>query len=243
MTTAALKASLALWKRRYAARLKLRAKARQELLEARKADMHPRQHLVDRKILRERQTSEALNLIKRRERQIAERQGKASQPVCRVNMNVSNQSSRGGVKPKLIVLHTTEGHNRPGTGDLSDLGHYFDRPATQASSTAANDAEGNNARFMPDSRKPWTQAAYNSRSLSLEQIGFASQIAWSDAQLRSTAQWIAFWSRKHGIPITKSTTHGVCEHKHLGAAGGGHVDCGPKYPFDRVLEMARALAR
>jgi hypothetical protein len=57
---AALKTSLALWRRRYNARLKLRAVARQDLLEARDADLHPRRALVDRQILREQQTQEAL---------------------------------------------------------------------------------------------------------------------------------------------------------------------------------------
>jgi hypothetical protein len=33
----------------------------------------------------------------------------------------------------------------------------------------------------------------------------------------------------------------VCQHSDLGAAGGGHHDCGPGYPFDRVLAMARDL--
>ena len=57
---AALKASLALWKRRYAARLKLRTQARQDLLEAREMDEHPRRQLIVRTVLREKQAEEAL---------------------------------------------------------------------------------------------------------------------------------------------------------------------------------------
>ena len=63
-----------------------------------------------------------------------------------------------------------------------------------------------------------------------------------EAQLRNTAAWIAHWSRKHGIPIRHSTEHGVCQHKDLGAAGGGHSDCGPNYRFKKVLSMAKELA-
>jgi hypothetical protein len=71
---AALKTSLALWRRRYNARLKLRAVARQDVLEARDADLHPRRALVDRQILREQQTQEALDRIRVLERKIAAKQ-------------------------------------------------------------------------------------------------------------------------------------------------------------------------
>ena len=157
--------------------------------------------------------------------------------------NVRNQSSRNGRKPKIIVLHTTEGHNRPGLSDLHSLVAMFDNPKTEASSHIGNDAEGNDARMVPDDRKAWTQAQFNSISLSIEQIGFAKDSAhMSEKQLANTAAWIAHWSRKHGIPIRHSTTHGVCQHKDLGAAGGGHSDCGPAYPFNKVLSMAKEMA-
>jgi hypothetical protein len=240
---AALKTSLALWRRRYNARLKLRAVARQDLLEARDADLHPRRALVDRQILREQQTEEALQMVKRRERQIAARKkGKVREPFCRVKMNVACQSSRNGAEIKLIVLHATQGANVAGITDLQGLGAFFDRISTQASSTVGNDAEGNNARFVPDSGKAWAQAAYNPQSLSIEQIGFAEQTSWPAPQLRSTAQWIAYWSVKYEIPLEHSTVHGVCQHSDLGVAGGGHRDCGPRYPFGQVLAMAREFA-
>ena len=119
---------------------------------------------------------------------------------------------------------------------------FFDNPRSQVSSHVANDAEGNDARIVPDEAKAFTQAAFNSISLSIEQIGFASQKEFPQAQLENTARWIAHWSRKWNIPITHSTTNGVCQHKDLGRAGGGHVDCGPNYPLDKVLSMARSMA-
>ncbi len=159
-----------------------------------------------------------------------------------ITASVVNQSSRNGLKPRLIVLHTTEGHNRPGLGDLRGLVSYFDNPRNQVSSHVANDAEGNDARIVPDERKAFTQAAFNSIALSIEQIGFASQTQFPQAQLENTARWIAHWSSKWGIPIRHSTTSGVCQHRDLGSAGGGHVDCGPNYPLGRVLSMARSMA-
>jgi hypothetical protein len=156
---------------------------------------------------------------------------------------VRNQSSRNGVKPRLLVLHTTESHNRPGVGDLDALASWFDNPASQCSSHVGNDAEGNDIRMVPDEAKAWTQAAFNSVALSIEQIGHASQTSWPNAQLRNTARWLAFWSTKYGIPLERSTTRGVCQHRDLGRKGGGHHDCGPHYPLGEVLHMARDIQR
>lgn len=165
----------------------------------------------------------------------------ASRPHEVIVTSVVCQSSRGGVTPRLIVLHTTEGFNKPGKADLEGLAEYFDRLSTQASSHVGVDGEGLAAQFVPDDRKAWTQAAFNPQSLSIEQIGFSSQKSFPEAQLRTVAQYIAFWSKKYSIPIKHSTSNGVCEHKDLGQEGGGHDDCGPNYPFNRVLAMARSM--
>jgi peptidoglycan hydrolase-like protein with peptidoglycan-binding domain len=152
---------------------------------------------------------------------------------------VRNQSSRNGIRPRVIVLHTTESHNSAGAGDLLALADWFDNPNAQASSHIGNDAEGNDIRMVPDERKAWTQAAFNSLALSIEQVGQADQGSWPVPQLDNTAKWVAHWSRKYGIPLTHSTSNGVCQHSDLGAAGGGHHDCGPDYPFATVLQLAR----
>lgn len=162
-----------------------------------------------------------------------------------------NRSSRGGVAPKLIVLHTTEGSNHAGISDLIGLGNFFGGTAAQASSHVANDGEGHDARFVPDSEKAWTEAADNPFGLSIEQIGFASTTReeWFDKyphQLANTAQWIAHWSEKFDIPIRRGAApagillrSGVASHKQLGFLGGGHSDPGPGYPFKYVLRLAR----
>jgi N-acetylmuramoyl-L-alanine amidase-like protein len=165
----------------------------------------------------------------------------AAEPQPEITASVCNQSSRGGLKPRIIVLHTTEGHNRPGLTDLDGLVRFFDSPSSQASSHVANDAEGNDARMVPDDAKAWTQAAFNAVALSIEQIGFAAQTTWPEAQLRNTASWVAHWSQRWDIPLVRSTTLGVCQHVDLGASGGGHHDCGSDYPFDRVVALAREL--
>jgi len=136
------------------------------------------------------------------------------------------------------VLHTTFDprsgsvpivRDRPGIEDLKRLGAWFDDPQTEASSHVANDAEGNDARYVRDSRKAWTQAAFNSVSLSIEQI--------------------AHWHRRWDIPIRRAevsgsivTRPGVATHDQLGSAGGGHHDPGKGYPVRYVLRLARSFA-
>lgn len=175
-------------------------------------------------------------------------------PSVEVTRLVRNRSSRRGVKPRGIVLHTTEGHDRPGLSDLEGLGGWFDNPAASASSHVANDQEGNDARYVPDDEKAWTCAWFNAQTLNIEQIGFAKfpTATWlrsRQAQLQNTAEWVAYWSLEWGIPIQPGktlgpvvTTPGVLTHAQLGALGGGHHDPGVGYPLDYVLTRARQLA-
>lgn len=157
-----------------------------------------------------------------------------------------NRSSRGGVTPRLMVLHSTESDNREGNSDLDAIATYFASPSAQASSHVLTDADGNSARCVPDPDKAWTQAGFNPYCLSIEQIGRASQTSWAEAQLRESARWLAKWSRDFGIPLQRGevsgsavTKPGVVTHKQLGAYGGGHVDPGDGYPVDKVIKLAK----
>jgi N-acetyl-anhydromuramyl-L-alanine amidase AmpD len=169
-------------------------------------------------------------------------------PRPEVRHIVRNQSSRNGTKPLLIVLHSTESLNQPGLSDLRGIGDWFDNPKAQASSHTCNDAQGNDARYVPDNRKAWSCVGYNSLSLNHEQIGAAAQSEWPEAQLRNTAEWIAYWSKLHGIPIQRGRVAngqvvkpGIVMHSELGAIGGGHHDPGAGYPIDKVIAYALEL--
>jgi hypothetical protein len=174
---------------------------------------------------------------------------------------VGNQGFRGGFTPELIVLHVTTGphgtkvvRDEPGIKDLAELGAYFDNPLTEVSSHVANDAEGNDARYVRDGRKAWTQVAFNAVGLSIEQIGSTAYrrqnwLVNRLPQLEDTARWIAYWHRKWGIPIRRAVVSGgtvlepgVATHKQLGRPGGNHSDPGPNYPFAYVLRLARTYA-
>lgn len=177
-------------------------------------------------------------------RKIARRKKRVRRPRVQVRRIVRNRSSRGGVHPRIIVIHSAESRNVPGDADLRSLGGWFDNPASKVSSHLGIDDEGKTARYVPDADKAWTQAYYNPQALSIELIGRASQSAgaWTDAQVEKTARWLAFWSKKFGIPLRHSTYRGVCKHSDLGAAGGGHHDPGT-FPFKRCLKRARKLKR
>jgi len=159
---------------------------------------------------------------------------------------IGNHSSRGGVRPRLIVLHITVSHNRPGLSDVRAIAEFFGR--VDASSHIVNDREGHDCRCVRDVDKAWTQAAYNPQALSIEQVEMEvkSRQRWlkeSKPQLDNSAAWVANWSHKYGIPLRRSTTRGVCQHRDLGAAGGGHIDCAPDYPLDYVLNEATAIRK
>jgi hypothetical protein len=239
------------WTTRLQARLRLERTAKSEhekaqdaLEKARRADLHPRQRLV---LARDR----AANKLTLRRKQVAEARRHVKVPVTEPHVEISrsspNCSSRNGSRPRRIVLHITVSHNRPGLGDLSDMVAYLCRRDVQASSHIINDAEGHDARIVPDGLKAWTQAAYNPDSLSIEQIEYSDKrtraewLSGNKAQLDNTAKWCAYWCKKYGIDAVHSVSHGICEHSELGRAGGGHSDCGAGYPIDYVIEKTRKL--
>jgi N-acetylmuramoyl-L-alanine amidase len=151
---------------------------------------------------------------------------------------------------RLIVLHTAEGATT-----IESLGGFFSNPANQVSShVGADDKLGKIGEYVTRGNAAWTQANYNNVAVALELCGFAS---WSTStwknqhhnMLRNCADWIREESQKLGIPITRLTDsqaqgngRGVCQHINLGAGGGGHVDCGPGFPMDYVLDLARGGA-
>jgi N-acetylmuramoyl-L-alanine amidase len=164
----------------------------------------------------------------------------------RVWLPSPNYSSRS-TSVRLIVLHTTEGART-----YQDLGNYFANRATQVSShVGIDDTPGVIGEYVKRGNKAWTQGNANSYSVAAEQCAFA---AWSASEwakhpqmLANTAAWVAEEAAYFGIPIVALTSaqaqdgrsKGVCQHVNLGAAGGGHTDCGSSYPMAQVIEMAK----
>lgn len=169
-------------------------------------------------------------------------------PKIVIDHQVRNQSSRDGAKIALLVLHSTESHNRPGNEDLASIAAWFDNPASQASSHVVIDGDGHSARLVADDRKAWTCASFNSISLNIEQIGIAAEGHWPKTERDECARWLARWSRKYDIPLRRGEVSGsrvvrsgVVTHAQLGAVGGGHSDPGSAYPVTQVIERAKEI--
>lgn len=149
---------------------------------------------------------------------------------------------------RLIVIHDTEGHNYQGVSDLRAVGHLFANPGLKASAHVCTDGEGQSARFVPDRYSAWECCVYNSWGVGIEQVGFASQRYWPDAQIKETARWVARFSKLHGIPIQRGRVSGggvirpgVVTHQQLGSIGCGHSDPGSGYPFHLMMRHARSF--
>lgn len=147
---------------------------------------------------------------------------------------------------RLIVIHDTEGHNYQGVSDIRAVGELFSHRSTDASAHVCTDAEGQSGRFVADRYSAWEVCAYNSWAVGIEQVGFASQSHWPEAQLKETARWVARFSKIHSIPIQRGRVSGgnvlragVVRHMDLGSTGCGHSDPGNGYPLHLMMRHAR----
>jgi hypothetical protein len=159
-------------------------------------------------------------------------------------------SSRGNAKVVWLAVHTTEGIMR-----AADLLAWTSWPG---SSHASSDETGAlltpDDGFVPYDRSAWTLLNGNPISENIEQCGWA---AWTREEwlsrpllLDATARWLAERSNARGIPLVHLTLDEVRARKpgvlghcdYTRAVEGTHTDPGPNYPWDVVLDKARAYA-
>jgi len=171
-------------------------------------------------------------------------------PLTRKWIASPNYSSRGGSSVRLIVLHTAEGART-----IEELGNFFAKSSARASShTGIDDTKGTIGEYVKRSNKAWTAVNANPVAVQTELCAFAKWTLeeWNKHpnMLENCAQWIAEEAAYFNIPITRltpaqaqSSGRGVCQHNDLGNWGGGHWDCGPRFPIDKVLEMARTQGK
>jgi len=156
-----------------------------------------------------------------------------------------NYSTRAGTPVRLIVLHTAEG-----ALTYQALGNYFANPASGVSSHAGiDDTPGRIGVYVARGDKAWTQGDANPYAVAAELCAFA---AWSEDEwwlhptmLANAAAWVAEEAAAFGIPLVALTpaeaqagAAGVCVHADLGAAGGGHWDCGSGFPMEWIIDAA-----
>ena len=154
---------------------------------------------------------------------------------------------RRGQTKRLIVFHTAEGAT-----NFTDLGHFFQTNPEQSSSHVGIDNAklGVVGEYVQPANAAFSCVAFNDFSVNAETCAFASwttdQWMSHDTLLRNLAQWAKEEADRFGIPLVALTPaqaqgsgRGVCQHSDLGVAGGDHHDCGPGFPMDYVLTLAR----
>lgn len=144
-------------------------------------------------------------------------------PALRQEMT-PNKSSRHGVTPDLLVWHETAGSY---AGSIA----WLRNPAAQASAhLVVREDGGETAQLVHLGGKAWHAAAFNSRSVGIEHANVTAKGYSTERQLQVSARifgWLCLHLRIPPRWSRDGSTPGVCRHLDLGAAGGGHTQCGP----------------
>lgn len=170
------------------------------------------------------------------------------QPGCKSRF-VSTKSSRGGIKPRWLVMHYTVSPNLPGTRDLEALTTYSNNPGNGVSWTFNIDRDGNCFYTVRETDKPWTQAAANPWSISTEIVnrGAGDRPLFTPNGLKKAARIWSDSAKRWDIPIRRGrvnrrncspTRSGILDHNDLGVCGGGHVDITP-HDIDQIITAIR----
>lgn len=160
----------------------------------------------------------------------------------------NRSSSRNGATVIWLAVHTSEGG---GTArDLRDADWWTGSSHAICDNTELlTPAQG----CVPYDRGSWTLRNGNAKSENIEQIGYAkwSRDYWLTSrmpQLQYTARWLRERAAARGIPLdyigisgVQQNRRGVIQHNDYskGTGDGTHWDCGPGYPIDVVINMAR----
>lgn len=152
----------------------------------------------------------------------------------------------GRLHPSVIVLHSTESHDRPGTSDVEGILKYLENTADGLGIHWVVDQEGNVGQGANLNQMVYHAKGANSFSVGIEQIGFAHSTEWKRkdrlAQLDKVAKLLAYMHKELGIPLKRSISHGIALHRDFPA--GGHSDPGTEqeYPIHYVIRLAQHYA-
>lgn len=173
---------------------------------------------------------------------IAGQSGKVHPPNLSVDRHEQG-NVHGRISPRVIVLHSTESHDRPGTNDITAVLRYLENHPQALGIHYVIDKEAHVGRGALHHQMVYHAKGANSISIGIEQIGFAHSTEWKSKdrikQLDGVAKLLAYISKVEGIPLTRSTTHGVAAHRDF--PQGGHTDPGSEseYPMGYVIRLAR----
>ncbi|WP_273845371.1 N-acetylmuramoyl-L-alanine amidase [Rubrobacter calidifluminis] len=186
---------------------------------------------VQRLVTPEREIREAVEAIKAEIAALEPPDYYASEYLA--SPNYSSRSAYGDSRIRVIVVHDMESSYQAGVSWLRN-------PSSQVSSHYAVGSHGENCQMVGEQYACWAVAYDNGFTVSIEHEGYASTGRYYTEEMYETSAKIAAGiCHRHGIPPVRSTSHGICAHSDLGAAGGGHHDPGPYWDWERYLSLVK----
>jgi len=130
-------------------------------------------------------------------------------------------------------------------GNYAGAVSWLCNPQADASAHLVVREDGKEAtQLVHLSEKAWHAMAFNSKSVGVEHANVTSKGYATENQLRVSARIFGWLCLHYKIPPRWSRhgdNPGVCRHSDLGAAGGGHFQCGPgDADWHRFLAMLAA---
>lgn len=228
------KALLEIWKRRQTRRKKALAKLLDTNTKLNVKKIERAEYLV----------VVANKMVKYYTKKVNKRKPSVHKPKVQVN-RIRFGNVHGRLNPSVVVLHSTESHDRPGTEDVEAVLKYLEDTPEALGVHFVTDKEGNLGQGARINQLVYHAKGANSISVGIEQIGFAHHTHWNridrTPQIEKVAKTLAYISKERGIPLRHSTTHGVALHRDFPL--GHHTDPGESYPLSRVLRLARRFKK
>ena len=170
-----------------------------------------------------------------------------------VQYTANNAITHGAMgRPVRVVLHDTESHDTVGIADVKGIYDFWVKQGLGYGAHLVIDGSGNTGMSAHGfDQEMWHVGNYNSGSIGIEQIGFASmtKLMWSKGhrdQIIKVARWLAYFPVEYGIPLVLSIDKGVCTHAMVGRAGidtSGHTDPGHGYPLRMLMWLANRYVK
>jgi N-acetyl-anhydromuramyl-L-alanine amidase AmpD len=161
------------------------------------------------------------------------------------------QWCKPGRTVKLVVIHTMEAPEKPGTA--GGVASWFAGPTAPMASAHICVDNAEIVECVKPDHIAFGAPGANKVGYHIEHAGFAKQSSadWQDAysqsMLRLSAGWAADIAKRYDIPVVhlmpdqiKAGASGFCGHvdvTHAFGTPGGHVDPGGAFPWDQYLAL------